>query len=258
MARWHRLVGAAPLRLAVLAAALVVCVSAGGRAQALPHSVAPVSAPPEETPAGAGVVQGPVVSSAQPSPVPTGAVYQPAPRVAIPAAPASSTGSGTSSSTTSKTTPSTTSNTGSSASSNTSTTASNSQAATPSTPPAVVAYTSADLDLIAQVIRGEANGQPVNARLGVAAVIVNRVRSGEFGASIEDVVDAPGQFQSVGSPLFELPPLASNEQLALEAVHGSDPTGGALYFYNPAMTPPSDWIGSLDVLITIGQLTFAR
>ncbi len=253
MARWHRLVGAAPVRLAMLAAALLVCVSAGGRAQALPHSVAPVSAPPAETPAGSGVVQGPVVSSAQPGPVPTGAVYQPATRVAIPATSASGTASRTNSSATSNT-----SDTSPSAARTTSATASTSQTAAPSTPPAVVPYTSADLDLIAQVIRGEANNQPVDARLGVAAVIVNRVRSGEFGASIENVVNAPGQFQSVGSPLFALHPLAGNEQLALEAVHGSDPTGGALYFYNPAMTPPSAWIHSLDVLITIGQLTFAR
>lgn len=130
--------------------------------------------------------------------------------------------------------------------------------ASPPTPRPVISYTQADIALIAQVIQGEAAGQPLNARLAVAAVIVNRVRYRAFAATIRAVIEAPGQFQSVGSALFNRAPSPENERLALEAIDGIDPTGGALYFYNPAHTALTAWIRTRPILARFGALTFAR
>ncbi len=131
----------------------------------------------------------------------------------------------------------------------------------PTPPPApkpIIAYTPSDLALMAQVIHGEAGGQPVSAKLGVAAVIVNRVRYPAFPATIRAVIEAPGQFQSFGTALFRRSPRPENERLALEAIEGIDPTGGALYFYNPARTALTSWIRRLPVLARFGAITFAR
>lgn len=133
--------------------------------------------------------------------------------------------------------------------------------AAPTRPPTqkpVVPFTRTDVLMIAQVIHGEAAGQPVDARLGVGAVIVNRVRLRRFGATIRSVIEAPGQFQTVGSALFASQPPHSDVRLAQEAIDGIDPTGGALYFYNPARTAVSAWIRRLPILVRFGAISFAR
>ncbi len=111
---------------------------------------------------------------------------------------------------------------------------------------------------MARVIHGEAGGQPLGARLGVAAVIVNRLCAHRFGSSLEAVMLAPGQFQAVGGRLFDLAIPATDRSLARDALERQDPTGGALYFYNPGQTPRHSWIRTRTVLVTIGALSFAR
>ena len=133
--------------------------------------------------------------------------------------------------------------------------------AAPPPPPApkpVVSFDASDLLLMAQVIQGEAAGQPLNARLGVAAVIINRVRFRGFASTIRGVIDSPGQFQAVGTALFNRRPPAEDVHLAQEAIDGIDPTGGALYFYNPARTAIRSWIRRLPILVRFGEIDFAR
>ncbi len=130
-------------------------------------------------------------------------------------------------------------------------------AADPATPAAVVPYTPQDLNDMARVVDGEADGQPYLALVGVAAVIVNRVRSGRFPDSLPAVIFAPGQFQAVGGPLYEDGPTQEDISAALAALHGEDPTHGALYFFNPATTWSGSWIFTLPVLATFGAIRFA-
>ena len=44
---------------------------------------------------------------------------------------------------------------------------------------------------------------------------------------------------------------------AQDALNGWDPTGGAIYYYNPAKTT-SKWIYSREVITTIGKHVFAK
>ena len=130
--------------------------------------------------------------------------------------------------------------------------------ARPAGPAAVVPYTPADVALIGRVVHGEADSQPFAAKLGVAAVIVNRVRTPGFPKSIPAVVYAPGQFQSVGGPLYEQAPSPQDMLAATQALHGADPTGGALFFFNPATTWGGSWIFRLPVVRVLGAFRFAR
>jgi spore germination cell wall hydrolase CwlJ-like protein len=121
-----------------------------------------------------------------------------------------------------------------------------------------IPYTEADVLLIAHVVHSEAAGQPWDARLGVAAVIVNRVRAPGYPKTVSGVVFDPGQFDGVGTAMFYATPDAEDVQAATEALSGVDPTGGALYFYNPALTPPGSPMFDLPVVATFGALRFAR
>jgi N-acetylmuramoyl-L-alanine amidase len=49
----------------------------------------------------------------------------------------------------------------------------------------------------------------------------------------------------------------SCRRAAQDALNGSDPTGGALYYYNPAKTT-NKWIYSRPTVCTIGKHVFAR
>jgi len=53
---------------------------------------------------------------------------------------------------------------------------------------AVISYSNAELDLLARLITAEANNQPYQAKLGVGAVVVNRVQDSRFPNSISGVI----------------------------------------------------------------------
>ena len=61
----------------------------------------------------------------------------------------------------------------------------------------IISYTDQDLDLLARLVTAEAGGEPLEAQVGVAAVVLNRVQSSKFPNSIYDVIYAPNQFSPV-------------------------------------------------------------
>ena len=91
-----------------------------------------------------------------------------------------------------------------------------------------------ELDLLAAIIQCEAGGESHTGKVAVGAVIMNRVRSGQFPNTITEVVYQSGQFSPVASGILSsvLSQGARSEcyQAAQEALNGSNPVGGALYF----------------------------
>lgn len=57
----------------------------------------------------------------------------------------------------------------------------------------------ADLDLMAAIIECEAGGEPYEGKIGVGAVVMNRVRSSQFPNTISEVIYQSGQFSPVAS-----------------------------------------------------------
>lgn len=124
-------------------------------------------------------------------------------------------------------------------------------------PGAVVGISQNDVNLMAHVVYGEARNQPFIGQVAVAAVILNRCHSNLFPHSIPAVIYQPGAFTSIsnGQAWFGLH--KENVEAVLDAVHGWDPTHGALFYWNPA-TATSRWIWSQPIMLRIGQHVFAK
>ena len=111
--------------------------------------------------------------------------------------------------------------------------------------------------ILARIIKAEAGGEPFEGQVAVAAVLLNRIRSGKFPSSISANVFRSGEFESVSNGyLWDINPTASSYKAALLALKGWDPTAGSLYFYNPAKST-SRWIWSRPIYTIIGKHYFA-
>lgn len=113
-------------------------------------------------------------------------------------------------------------------------------------------------ELLARLINGEARGETYLGQVAVGAVVLNRVKSPLFPNTISGVIYQKSQFSCVTDGQFNKP-IDKNSTIykaAKEAMSGSDPTNGALYFYNPR-TAKSKWLFSLKTVATIGSHRFA-
>lgn len=117
-------------------------------------------------------------------------------------------------------------------------------------------YSPADLDLLARVVRAEAQGEPYDGQIAVAAVVLNRINHPEFPNTIPGVIYEPLAFTVVANGRINHPADQQAIQAAQAALNGLDPSGGALYFYNPSKTGDA-WIRRKQVLKTIGGHVFA-
>ncbi len=113
-----------------------------------------------------------------------------------------------------------------------------------------------DLVDLACLIHGEARGEPYTGKVAVAAVALNRLKSKIFGNTIRDVIFQSGAFTAVSDGQFYLQPDADSFKAAEAALKGWDPTGGAIYYWNPS-TATNKWIWSRPIITTIGRHVFA-
>jgi N-acetylmuramoyl-L-alanine amidase len=111
--------------------------------------------------------------------------------------------------------------------------------------------------LMAQAIYGEARGEPYVGQVAVGAVIMNRVNHPSFPNTIPGVIFQPGAFTAVSDGQIYLVPDDSALKAAGDALSGWDPTGGCIYYYNPAKTT-NKWIWSRPVVKVIGKHRFAK
>ena len=115
---------------------------------------------------------------------------------------------------------------------------------------------SSDVELLARLIHGEARGEPYVGMVAVGAVVLNRVRSSKFPNTIAGVIYQSGAFDAVADGQINLVPNEQSRRAARDALNGWDPTGGCLYYYNPA-TATSKWIWTREVRLNIGDHSFA-
>ena len=119
--------------------------------------------------------------------------------------------------------------------------------------------TTSDVQLIARAINGEARGEPYEGQVAVGAVILNRVKSSKFPNTIAGVIYQSGAFTAVSDGQINVP-IASNSTVvkaAQDALNGWDPTGGAIYYFNPN-TATNKWIWSRPQIKTIGNHIFCK
>jgi len=112
-----------------------------------------------------------------------------------------------------------------------------------------------DVYLLARLISAEARGEPYIGQVAVGAVVMNRIDHPSFPNSLSGVVYQSGAFSCMYDGQFNQPISDSAYRAAREALNGSDPTGGAIYYFNPA-TATSAWIWSRPLLTVIGSHRF--
>lgn len=115
--------------------------------------------------------------------------------------------------------------------------------------------TANDEELLARIISAEARGEPYSGQVAVGAVILNRVDHPSFPNTLAGVIYQKGAFTAVSDGQINMAATQSARQAAREALAGSDPTGGAIYYYNPAKAT-SRWIFSRPVVLSIGSHVF--
>ena len=116
-----------------------------------------------------------------------------------------------------------------------------------------------DLQLMARAINGEARGEPYEGQVAVGAVILNRVKSSQFPNTIAGVIYQSGAFTAVSDGQINVPIKEGSTVLkaAQDAMNGWDPSGGALYYFNPS-TATNKWIWSRPLIKTIGKHRFCK
>ena len=124
-----------------------------------------------------------------------------------------------------------------------------------SSSPGSYGYTQGEIDLLARTISAEARDEPYEGQVAVGAVILNRVEHPSFPNTIAGVVYQNGAFSCMDDGQFNQPVYESSKRAAIDAINGWDPSGGAIYYYNP-VTATSKWIRSRQVIATIGKHVF--
>lgn len=121
------------------------------------------------------------------------------------------------------------------------------------------ASNSSDIQLMARAINGEARGEPYEGQVAVGAVILNRVKDSRFPNSISGVIYQSGAFTAVADGQINSPISEGSTvyKAAQDAMNGWDPTGGCVYYFNPA-TATNKWIWSRPLVKTIGKHRFCK
>ena len=117
--------------------------------------------------------------------------------------------------------------------------------------------TASDVQLLARAINGEARGEPYEGQVAVGAVILNRVKHPDFPNTIAGVIYQSGAFTAVADGQINVP-IAEDSTVvkaARDALNGWDPTGGAIYYFNPD-TATNKWIWSRPFIKQIGKHRF--
>ena len=117
-------------------------------------------------------------------------------------------------------------------------------------------FSSSEVYLLAKTIYAEGRGEPYTGQVAIGAVVLNRVRSNQFPNTISGVVYQKHAFTAVSDGQINLTPNETAMKAARDAINGWDPTGGALYYYNPAIAT-SSWIFDRQTVTVIGKHVFA-
>ena len=113
----------------------------------------------------------------------------------------------------------------------------------------------ATVNLLASLINGESRGEPYEGQVAVGAVILNRTRDSRFPKTIAGVIYQPGAFTATVDGQISANLEQNSINAARDALNGWDPSGGAVYYFNPAKTTNA-WIWSRPLIKIIGKHRF--
>lgn len=112
-----------------------------------------------------------------------------------------------------------------------------------------------DLNLLANIISAESRGEPFEGQVAVGAVVLNRMEHPSFPDTLAGVVYQPGAFTAITDGQIDVAVSESAKRAAREALNGLDPSGGAIYYFNPDKTS-NQWMRTRPVIRRIGAHLF--
>lgn len=115
--------------------------------------------------------------------------------------------------------------------------------------------TDANVNLLARIISAEGRGESYVGQVAIGAVICNRIEHPSFPDTLAGVIYQNGAFTAITDGQFNQPVSESAYAAARDALAGWDPSGGAIYYYNPNKTSNS-FIHSRPVIKVIGNHRF--
>lgn len=116
-------------------------------------------------------------------------------------------------------------------------------------------FSQSEIDLLARTISAESRGEPYHGQVAVGAVILNRIEHPSFPNTLAGVIYQDGAFSCVDDGQMNEEVYELSKRAAIDALNGWDPSGGAIYYYNP-VTATNKWIRSRPVIVTIGEHIF--
>lgn len=120
-----------------------------------------------------------------------------------------------------------------------------------------VSVSKPELSKLARIIYSEARGESYKGQVAVGAVVMNRLQSPLFPHTVTDIIMEPYAFTAIMDGQYWLIPNETAFKAAKDAVKGWDPTGNALFYYNPDVAT-SQWIRTREIIVKIGSHVFAK
>lgn len=119
-------------------------------------------------------------------------------------------------------------------------------------------FSEKELDLLARVVRAEAQTEPFEGKVAVADVVLNRVESPEFPNTVREVIYEPGQFQPIDNGQIDQPA----DEESVEAVNAAlsdmrNISDDSLFFYNPDIAT-NRWLDTRETTVVIGDHVFKQ
>jgi N-acetylmuramoyl-L-alanine amidase len=113
---------------------------------------------------------------------------------------------------------------------------------------------------LARLVSAEAQGEPYDGQVAVAATVLHRMTDSRFPATVNDIIyqgagTAYPQYSPVYDGAINNPAVTSAYQAVRDALDGTDPSNGANGFYNPTGTE-NTWVKSQPVTTVIGNHVF--
>jgi len=121
----------------------------------------------------------------------------------------------------------------------------------------VASSNNSDVMLLARLINGEARGEPYEGQVAVGSVVLNRVKHPKFPNTIAGVIYQPGAYTAIVDGQIHAQMEPDSVRAARDAINGWDPSGGAIYYFNPN-TATSAWIWSRPLIKIIGSHRFCK
>lgn len=116
--------------------------------------------------------------------------------------------------------------------------------------------TDTEIDLLARIVRAEAQTESFEGKVAVASVVLNRVESPKFPNTVKGVIYQRGQFSPVANGQINRPADEESREAVFAALSDMRKIAkDALFFYNPKIAE-SRWLDSRKTAVVIGQHVF--